>query len=81
VEAPLVRDSNADGTGQPCPDRSYFSPGDLASDCHANHFWSFHSGGGNWLLCDGSVKFMDYSAGKTVIPAMASISGGEVIAD
>jgi prepilin-type N-terminal cleavage/methylation domain-containing protein/prepilin-type processing-associated H-X9-DG protein len=64
--------------GQPCPDQSYFSPGDLANFCHVNHYWSFHSGGGNWLFCDGSVRFMDYSAGKTVIPAMATIAGGEV---
>jgi prepilin-type N-terminal cleavage/methylation domain-containing protein/prepilin-type processing-associated H-X9-DG protein len=69
------------GGGQPCPDPSYFSPGDLTSYCHNNHFWSFHTGGGNWLLCDGSVRFMEYSAGTTVIPPMASINGGEVIPD
>jgi prepilin-type N-terminal cleavage/methylation domain-containing protein/prepilin-type processing-associated H-X9-DG protein len=63
----------------PCPDQSYFSPGDLVNYCHTNHFWSFHQGGGNWLLCDGSVRFMDYSAGTTVIPLMATINGGEVI--
>jgi prepilin-type processing-associated H-X9-DG protein len=65
--------------GQPCPDQSYFSPGDLANYCHVNHFWSFHSGGGNWLFCDGSVRFMTYSAGTDLIPAMASINGGEVL--
>jgi prepilin-type N-terminal cleavage/methylation domain-containing protein/prepilin-type processing-associated H-X9-DG protein len=67
------------GGGVPCPDLAYFSEGDLVNFCHANHFWSFHNGGGNWLLCDGSVRFMNYSAGTEIIPAMASINGGEVI--
>jgi prepilin-type N-terminal cleavage/methylation domain-containing protein/prepilin-type processing-associated H-X9-DG protein len=66
-------------SGESCPASAYFSPGDIISYCHADHFWSFHSGGGNWLLCDGSVRFMDYSAGVTVIPNMARISGKEVI--
>jgi prepilin-type N-terminal cleavage/methylation domain-containing protein/prepilin-type processing-associated H-X9-DG protein len=63
----------------PCLWPQYFSPGDLANRCHINHFWSFHSSGGNWLLCDGSVRFMNYAAGTEVIPAMASIAGGEVV--
>jgi prepilin-type processing-associated H-X9-DG protein len=74
-----VTDQNDDGTGDPCPARSYFSPGDLADDCHVNHFWSFHAGGGNWLMCDGSVHFMTYSAGTTIIPVMATRDGGEEI--
>jgi prepilin-type N-terminal cleavage/methylation domain-containing protein/prepilin-type processing-associated H-X9-DG protein len=68
-----------DGAGHSCPNLSYFSPGDLVNYCHADHFWSFHSGGGNWLMCDGSVRFMAYSAGTTVIPPMATIAGGEEI--
>jgi hypothetical protein len=74
-----VTDDNDDGTGHPCPARSYFSPGDLADYCHVNHFWSFHFGGGNWLICDGSVRFLQYAAGTTVIPAMATRDGGEAI--
>ena len=44
----------------------------------ACHYWSFHPGGGNWLLADGSVRFMPYSAANT-ITGMASINGGEII--
>jgi len=44
----------------------------------ACHFWSFHPGGGNWLLADGSVRFLPYSA-ASVISQMASINGGEII--
>jgi prepilin-type N-terminal cleavage/methylation domain-containing protein/prepilin-type processing-associated H-X9-DG protein len=76
-----IQDSNDDGTGATCPVRSYFSPGNLSDYCHVNHFWSFHDGGGNWLLCDGSVRFMDYSAGTTVVPPMATIAGGEVVSE
>jgi prepilin-type processing-associated H-X9-DG protein len=79
IEGPFFGDSKGDSSGTPCPDRSYFSPGDINNYCDANHFWSLHSGGGNWLLCDGSVRFMPYSAGTTVIPPMATISGGEVV--
>jgi prepilin-type processing-associated H-X9-DG protein len=64
---------------RPCPAPTFFEPGDLSTSCHGNHFWSFHPGGGNWLLCDGSVRFMSYTAGTTVIPDMAIIAGGEVI--
>jgi prepilin-type N-terminal cleavage/methylation domain-containing protein/prepilin-type processing-associated H-X9-DG protein len=76
--APYSWDPNS---GAPCPALSYFSPGDLINYCHSNHYWSFHYSGGNWLMCDGSVHFMDYSAGTTVIPQMATRNGGEVVAD
>jgi prepilin-type N-terminal cleavage/methylation domain-containing protein/prepilin-type processing-associated H-X9-DG protein len=72
-------DDKGDGTGEPCPALAYFGPGDNGSYCHANHFWSFHEGGGNWLLCDGSVRFLSYAAADTVVPPMATICGGEVI--
>jgi prepilin-type N-terminal cleavage/methylation domain-containing protein/prepilin-type processing-associated H-X9-DG protein len=74
-----AKDTLGDGTGDPCPAQSYFSPGDNADYCHVNHYWSFHEGGGNWLLCDGSVRFLGYAAGETIVPAMATISGGEEI--
>jgi prepilin-type N-terminal cleavage/methylation domain-containing protein len=67
------------GSGAPCPQRSYFSPGDNINHCHADHYWSFHYSGGHWLMCDGSVQFMDYSAGTRIIPAMATRNGGEVV--
>jgi prepilin-type N-terminal cleavage/methylation domain-containing protein/prepilin-type processing-associated H-X9-DG protein len=71
--------SKIDGSGTNCPTQAYFSPGDLINCCHGNHYWSFHPGGGNWLMCDGSVHFMAYAAGTTIIPAMATIAGGEEI--
>jgi prepilin-type N-terminal cleavage/methylation domain-containing protein/prepilin-type processing-associated H-X9-DG protein len=76
-DLPSVYDRN--GVEHHCPAPSFFSPGNLEDDCHISHYWSFHTGGGNWLLCDGSVRFMDYAAGTTVIPAMATIAGGEIL--
>jgi prepilin-type processing-associated H-X9-DG protein len=64
----------------------YFGPGAASADlvsfagdptfCHANHSWSFHAGGANMLLGDGSVRFVAYSA-SAILPALATIRGGE----
>jgi prepilin-type N-terminal cleavage/methylation domain-containing protein/prepilin-type processing-associated H-X9-DG protein len=47
--------------------------------CSSMHYWSMHTGGGNFLLGDGSVRFFTYSVATTVIRPMASATGGEVI--
>lgn len=44
--------------------------------CHANHPWSFHSGGAFTLFGDGSVRFLTYNA-ATVLPALATRNGEE----
>jgi prepilin-type N-terminal cleavage/methylation domain-containing protein len=57
-----------------------FGSGSLNGQCNGddNHFWSFHTNGGNWLLGDGSVRFLPYSASALTIP-LASRNGGEVV--
>jgi prepilin-type N-terminal cleavage/methylation domain-containing protein len=57
-----------------------FGPGRLGGSCDgdSNHFWSFHSGGANWVLGDGSVHFLPYSASALTIP-LGSRNGGEVV--
>jgi prepilin-type N-terminal cleavage/methylation domain-containing protein/prepilin-type processing-associated H-X9-DG protein len=42
------------------------------------HFWSFHSGGANFVFADGHVQFISYSAGQPIFAAMATRAGGEV---
>jgi prepilin-type N-terminal cleavage/methylation domain-containing protein/prepilin-type processing-associated H-X9-DG protein len=81
VEMPSAPSFNYNYSTVGCPGRSFFSPGYLTNTCDGTHFWSFHPGGGNWLLCDGSVRFMAYTAGTDLIPAMASIAGGEPPSD
>ena len=71
----------------------FFRPGTLTDpdDIHRYHFWSLHPGGGCWAMCDGSVRFISYSAGgpqlvsttstpaaRNVIEAMSTRNSGEV---
>lgn len=63
-----------------CGPGSYpFAPGRFNSPCSMFHFWSFHVGGANFLLADGSVHFFPYSAAP-LMPALASRAGGEAVA-
>ncbi len=63
-----------------CPPGPYpYAPGDVNNICDASHFWSVHSGGANFAFCDGSVRFLSYSA-DSVMPALATRAGGESVA-
>ena len=42
-------------------------------------FGSFHSGGSNWALCDGSVRFIPETVDMNMLSNMATIAGGEVV--
>jgi prepilin-type N-terminal cleavage/methylation domain-containing protein len=55
----------------------YFRPGNVADNCSTTHWWSFHSGGGHFVLADGAVRYFAYSTGTTILPQMASRNGGE----
>src|SRR5262249_30828485 len=87
-----LKNSTILGGTTPCPRPQYFGPGPAgvfatryegatprgaSANCHANHPWSFHPGGGNFLFADGSVRFVPYSA-SLVLPDMATRAGGEV---
>lgn len=60
------------------PGASSFSPGRSGSPCNIFHFWSYHPGGANFVLVDGSVHFLPYSA-NPIMPALASRAGGEAV--
>jgi hypothetical protein len=64
-----------------CPPGPYaFGPGQVANQCDTFHYWSLHLGGGaNFLLGDGSVHFLSYSAAP-LMPALATRAGAEVVA-
>lgn len=66
-------------SGPGCPEGPYaFGPGRTDNQCDAFHFWSLHLGGANFLLADGSVHFLPYSA-AALMPALATRAGGESV--
>jgi prepilin-type processing-associated H-X9-DG protein len=62
-----------------CPSGPYhFAQGNVHEQCDMFHFWSLHTGGANFLFCDGSVHFIPYAA-KDIMPALATRAGGEAV--
>jgi prepilin-type N-terminal cleavage/methylation domain-containing protein len=48
-------------------------------DSKADDYWSLHPGGCNFVLGDGSIRFIKESVNPTVFSALASRAGGEVV--
>jgi prepilin-type processing-associated H-X9-DG protein len=72
-----------DQFGNPCPSPPFYFqqpyPGGVSNPCNFNHLWSNHTGGGNFVFGDGSVHFLSYTVGPTVLPRLATHAGGEVV--
>jgi prepilin-type N-terminal cleavage/methylation domain-containing protein/prepilin-type processing-associated H-X9-DG protein len=56
-----------------------FGPGKLDNPDDRWHYWSLHPGGANFLFGDGSVKFLHYEIGPTLLVALGTYQGGEAI--
>jgi prepilin-type N-terminal cleavage/methylation domain-containing protein len=68
----------------------FFRPGeaDDRANKHRLHFWSFHPGGAQWALADGSVRFIGYETDSalngdtggppTILEKMATRQGGDM---
>jgi prepilin-type N-terminal cleavage/methylation domain-containing protein/prepilin-type processing-associated H-X9-DG protein len=72
-----VRELNLSFRAPTCPKGEYhFQPGRIDDMCATFHFWSLHPGGAHFAFCDGSVRFLHYSADR-LLPALASRAGNE----
>jgi prepilin-type processing-associated H-X9-DG protein len=54
-----------------------YGPGTAPNPCDMFHYWSFHSGGGNWLYADASVHFLPYTTATSILQVMSTYQGGE----
>jgi prepilin-type N-terminal cleavage/methylation domain-containing protein/prepilin-type processing-associated H-X9-DG protein len=80
-----VNEMNLHQSGLPdldaCPDGPYFfSAGRIDNPCDQFHYYSLHPGGANFLFADASVHFLNYEIDNQTLRALASMSGGEVVA-
>jgi prepilin-type processing-associated H-X9-DG protein len=56
-----------------------FQPGNVNDNCDQSHFWSMHAGGANFLVADGSVRFVNYSLNDSLFQALCTRAGGETL--
>ena len=73
---------DGDGMGRyldDCPPGPYRFTAGRNEQCNTLHFWSYHSGGANFAYADGSVRLIPYAIEETVMRALATRAGGEVV--
>jgi prepilin-type N-terminal cleavage/methylation domain-containing protein/prepilin-type processing-associated H-X9-DG protein len=75
-----INGRNQDPGSCQIPDKVGLQPGNLNDACDQAHFWSLHSNGANFLLGDGSVRFVTYSF-DTILPQLCTRAGGETLPD
>jgi prepilin-type N-terminal cleavage/methylation domain-containing protein/prepilin-type processing-associated H-X9-DG protein len=64
-----------------CPSVNYqgFQFGNTQDPCHQLHFWSLHTGGANFCMGDGSVRFLIYGIPQTTFWGLCTARGNEPV--
>ncbi len=57
----------------------YYGRGKIENPCDRYHFWSLHQVGANFLFGGGEVICIPYDTDKSIMNALATRSGGEVV--
>jgi len=68
-------------SGSPCPFPMGYQAGNIRETCDTNHMWSQHTGGANFALGDGSIRFIPYTVGSTVLGQISTRARGEVVSN
>ncbi len=55
----------------------YYENDGYGWDKHGWHFWSFHPGGANFVMADGSIHFIAYEADREVLKELSTRAKGE----
>jgi prepilin-type processing-associated H-X9-DG protein len=77
-----LKDGQRDGNGDLCNLAAYYTLNNV--HCYYNYgyymgFKSFHPGGANFGMADGSVRFLKQTINTRIYNALATRAGGEVI--
>ncbi|MFT3878577.1 MAG: DUF1559 domain-containing protein [Gemmatales bacterium] len=70
---------NANIPGETCTGIMHYGIGKVTNRCDQYHFWSLHPKGANFLIADGSARFIPYEA-VNIMHELATKSGGEPVA-
>ncbi|HEV3237331.1 MAG TPA: DUF1559 domain-containing protein, partial [Gemmataceae bacterium] len=66
--------------GSPCSAANIgFQAGQVRNQCDQMHWWSFHTGGCNFVFGDGSVHFIAFGTPPAVMVALSTMASGEVV--
>jgi hypothetical protein len=61
--------------------KTYYSVDPNTYDDTVNRFRSDHVGGVQFVLCDGSVRFINQNIDQSVLSALGTRAGGDVVGD
>jgi prepilin-type N-terminal cleavage/methylation domain-containing protein/prepilin-type processing-associated H-X9-DG protein len=68
-----------DGVGGCATGPYVYQQGNLNNQCDQFHFWSLHTSGANFLLADGSVRYIPYGISNATMQAASTRGGNDIL--